>query len=63
MCAIGLVSFAELSGVSAKTLRFYDATGVLRPGGVDLHTRSRRYLPEQLQDLAAIVALKDLDVE
>lgn len=52
--------FAELSGVTAKTLRFYDQIGLLRPAGVDSRTRYRQYLPEQLQELAAILALKDL---
>src|SRR5262249_54810418 len=54
--------FAELSGVSAKTLRFYDEIGVLRPASVDARTGYRRYLPEQLEDLASILALKNLGV-
>jgi DNA-binding transcriptional MerR regulator len=52
--------FAELSGVSPKTLRFYDHIGVLRPASVDPRTGYRRYLPQQLEDLAAILALKNL---
>jgi DNA-binding transcriptional MerR regulator len=52
--------FAQLSGVSAKTLRFYDQIGLLRPAGVDPRTRYRLYLSEQLSDLAFIIALKDL---
>ena len=52
--------FAKLSGVSTKTLRFYDEVGLLRPTGVDPLTRYRLYSPAQLQDLAAIRALKDL---
>lgn len=54
--------FAELSGVSAKTLRFYDDIGLLRPVSVDPRTRYRFYSPEQLEDLASIVALKSLGV-
>jgi len=54
--------FAELSGVSAKTLRFYDEIGVLRPASVDPRTGYRRYLPQQLEDLASILALKNLGV-
>lgn len=54
--------FAELSGISAKTLRFYDEIGLLRPASVDPRTRYRHYLPEQLNDLASILALKDLGV-
>jgi DNA-binding transcriptional MerR regulator len=52
--------FAKLGGVSVKTLRFYDEVGLLRPGSVDPLTRYRGYRAEQLQDLAAIVTLKDL---
>src|SRR6267378_3996152 len=54
--------FAELGGVSAKTLRFYDEIGVLRPASVDPRTGYRRYLPKQLEDSASIIALKNLGV-
>jgi DNA-binding transcriptional MerR regulator len=54
--------FAELAGVSAKTLRFYDEIGVLRPASVDARTGYRHYLPKQLEDLASILALKNLGV-
>ena len=54
--------FAELSGVSAKTLRFYDEIGILRPAAVDPRTRYRLYVPNQLQELASILALKDVGV-
>jgi DNA-binding transcriptional MerR regulator len=52
--------FAKLGGVSVKTLRFYDAVGLLPPSSVDPLTRYRGYRAEQLQDLATIIALKDL---
>lgn len=52
--------FARLSGASIKTLRFYDQVGLLQPAGVDSRTRYRLYAPRQLQDLAAILALKAL---
>jgi DNA-binding transcriptional MerR regulator len=54
--------FAELSGVPAKTLRFYDEIGLLRPTGVDPRTRYRLYHPQQLKELASIVALKNVGV-
>jgi DNA-binding transcriptional MerR regulator len=54
--------FAELCGVSAKTLRFYDEVGVLRPASVDPRTGYRRYLPQQLEQMASIIALKNLGV-
>ena len=52
--------FSRLSGVSIKTLRFYDQIGLLKPAAVDSRTQYRFYVPRQLQDLAAIRALKDL---
>jgi len=54
--------FAELGGVSAKTLRFYDQIGLLRPASVDPRTRYRLYSPHQLEDLASILALKNLGI-
>lgn len=51
--------FAGLAGVSVKTLRFYDEIGVLRPASVDSRTGYRRYLPQQLEELASILALKN----
>jgi DNA-binding transcriptional MerR regulator len=52
--------FADLSGVSKKTLRFYDQIGLLRPCRTDVRTGYRLYTPEQLEHLAAIRALKEL---
>jgi DNA-binding transcriptional MerR regulator len=52
--------FAQLSGVSTKTLRFYDEIGLLRPASIDPRTRYRLYLPQQLEELASILALKDV---
>lgn len=52
--------FARIGGVSQKTLRFYDEIGLLRPARVDPVTRYRYYSPEQLIDLARIIAGKDL---
>ena len=52
--------FAALSGVSVKTLRFYDQIGLLQPATVDPRTRYRQYMPQQLQELACIRAPQDL---
>jgi DNA-binding transcriptional MerR regulator len=54
--------FADLGGVSANTLRYYDEIGLLNPARVDPRTGYRFYLPKQLQELASIVALKELGV-
>jgi DNA-binding transcriptional MerR regulator len=52
--------FARLAGTSIKTLRFYDQARLLEPAQVDTRTRYRLYAPEQLQQAAAIRALKEL---
>jgi DNA-binding transcriptional MerR regulator len=52
-------AFAQVSGVSAKTLRFYDQVGLLRPTRVDPRTGYRFYRPRQLEELATIVELRD----
>lgn len=54
--------FAKFCGVSTKTLRFYDEVGVLRPASVDSRTGYRHYLPQQLEEMASILALKNLGV-
>jgi len=55
---ITIKEFARLSGVSAKTLRFYDEIGLFRPALVDPRTRYRFYLQEQLRDFARIQAMR-----
>lgn len=51
--------FARLSQVSIKTLRHYDALGVLRPAQIDAESGYRLYDIEQLVDVVRILALKD----
>ena len=52
--------FARLSGVSIKTLRYYDAIGLLSPAAIDSRTQYRSYASRQLQEVARIRALKAL---
>lgn len=52
--------FANLSGVSTKTLRFYDEVGLLHPASIDPRTRYRYYFARQLEELAGIIALRDI---
>ena len=54
--------FSNLSGVSTKALRFYDQIGLFRPAGVDARTGYRLYRPQQLEELASILALKSFGV-
>ena len=57
---IRIGDFSKLSRVSAKTLRFYDEMGLLKPIEVDRFTGYRYYEFDQLATLYRILALKDL---
>ncbi|CAH8771063.1 MerR family transcriptional regulator [Paenibacillus dendritiformis] len=52
--------FSKLSQVPAKTLRYYDQLGLLRPACKDSQSGYRYYTSEQLLRLQRIFALKDL---
>ncbi|MEM7092437.1 MAG: MerR family transcriptional regulator [Actinomycetota bacterium] len=56
----GIGQFAQLAGVSVRTLRHYDDVGLLTPGEVDGQTGYRSYHASQLRLLNRILALKDL---
>jgi DNA-binding transcriptional MerR regulator len=51
--------FSELAQVSIKTLRHYDATGILRPARVGRSTGYRYYAAWQVGQLNRILGLKD----
>jgi DNA-binding transcriptional MerR regulator len=52
--------FSRLSGISIKTLRYYDDLGLLKPAEVDPFTGYRYYSARQLPRLYRLLALKDL---
>jgi DNA-binding transcriptional MerR regulator len=52
--------FSKICRVPAKTLRYYDAIGLLKPAEVDRFTGYRYYSVQQLARLNRILALKDL---
>lgn len=52
--------FSRLCQVSAKTLRYYDDVGLLKPKHIDPMTAYRYYEIDQLPRLNRILALKDL---
>lgn len=54
-----ITAFAQLCGVSAKTLRFYGDIGLFRPACIDSRTRYRFYLQEQLRDFVQIQSMRD----
>ncbi|GHO47102.1 hypothetical protein KSX_52650 [Ktedonospora formicarum] len=51
--------FARLSQVALKTLRHYDALGILRPSQINPENGYRWYDLDQLTDMMRILALKD----
>ena len=57
-----IAEFAQLSGVSARTLRKWDALGVFRPAWTDADSGYRAYSPAQLPELRRVLALRDLGV-
>jgi DNA-binding transcriptional MerR regulator/effector-binding domain-containing protein len=52
--------FARICQVTAKTLRYYDEIGLLKPDRIDAETGYRYYAMPQLCQLNRILALKDL---
>lgn len=52
--------FSNLSGLSVRTLRYYDDIDLFKPKEVDLFTNYRYYLDEQLEDLKLINELKEI---
>jgi DNA-binding transcriptional MerR regulator len=52
--------FARLSQVPAKTLRYYDEIGLLKPVYCDPETGYRYYAASQMEQLQHILALKDM---
>jgi DNA-binding transcriptional MerR regulator len=56
MLTIG--EFSRISRVSAKTLRYYDQTGLLKPGYVSPESGYRYYEVSQLHDMLLISRLK-----
>jgi len=55
--------FARRTGLSIRTLRFYDAVDVLRPAEVDPRTGYRHYALHQLGSARRVVALRRLGLE
>lgn len=60
MSVFKISEFSKLSQVPAKTLRYYDQLGLLRPACKDSQSGYRYYTSEQLLRLQRIFALKDL---
>jgi DNA-binding transcriptional MerR regulator len=59
---VSIGRFAALTGISAKTLRRYDKSGMLAPAYVDPFTGYRLYSLEQLDVAVTIHLLRELDM-
>lgn len=55
--------FARLTGLSIRTLRFYDAVDILGPAEVDIRTGYRLYGLRQLERASRILALRRLGLQ
>lgn len=52
--------FSKITGLSIRTLRYYDDIDLFKPSEVDLFTNYRYYNEEQIKDLKLINILKDV---
>lgn len=53
--------FAEICGVSVRTLHYYDEIGILKPSNVDEHTGYRFYNKKSLLRMQEILFYRELD--
>ena len=53
--------FARLTGVSVRTLHYYDEIGLLKPACVDAHTGYRYYDEHSLLRMQEILFYRELD--
>ena len=53
--------FSELTGVSVRTLHYYDETGLLKPSFVDEQNGYRFYDEENLSKMQEILFYRELD--
>lgn len=52
--------FSKLTGLSVKTLRYYDSIGLLKPSSIDTFTNYRYYSDQELIIFRRIELLKKL---
>lgn len=58
---LNIKDFAKLTGVSVRTLHYYDEIGLLRPTEVDPHSGYRRYGKDALLRMQEILFYRELD--
>lgn len=58
-CMMKISAFAKVSGISIKTLRYYDELSLLKPAHIDEQSGYRYYSEEQLLTVKRIAAYKE----
>jgi DNA-binding transcriptional MerR regulator len=53
--------FAEISGISVRTLHYYDEIGLLKPADIDSQTGYRYYDESSLLRMQEILFYRELD--
>ena len=53
-------TFSEITGLSSKTLRYYDEIGLLKPSKIDSFTNYRYYDDKDIETYQKIFYLKSL---
>ena len=53
--------FAELTGVTVRTLRYYDKIGLLKPSFIDQNNGYRFYDEKSLERMQEILFYRELD--
>lgn len=52
--------FSSITGLSVKTLRYYDEIGLLKPSTIDKYTNYRYYDEKEIQEFKRIEYLKKI---
>ncbi len=60
---IKIGDFANIFGVSIKTIRFYEEKGLLKPAYVDVYTGYRYFDEENINEMSKIIVYKNLGLE
>lgn len=58
---LSIGEFAELTGVSIRTLHYYDEIGLLKPSSIDTNSGYRYYNEDSLDRMQEILFYRELD--
>lgn len=60
---IKIGEFADIFGISIKTIRFYESKGLITPSVIDIYSGYRYYDENNIKEMSKILALKNLGLE